>query len=75
MPAVAVPAVYLSDRIDDGGVRWRFFMLKRHRLDLWARSRSINLTHTLPAVEPGALIVCYAERTGRREPRGEWLRQ
>jgi 4-amino-4-deoxy-L-arabinose transferase-like glycosyltransferase len=56
----AVPAVYLSDRIDDGGVRWRFFMLKHDRLDLWARSRSINLTHTFPAVEPGALIVCYA---------------
>jgi 4-amino-4-deoxy-L-arabinose transferase-like glycosyltransferase len=56
----AVPAIYLSDRIDDGGVRWRFFMLKRGRMDLWARSRSINLTHTFPQLEPGALIVCYA---------------
>ena len=55
----AVPAVYLSDRIDDGGVRWRFFMLKHDRLDLWDRSRSINLAHTFPPVEPGALIVCY----------------
>jgi 4-amino-4-deoxy-L-arabinose transferase-like glycosyltransferase len=55
-----VPAVYLSDRIDDGGVRWRFFMLKHDRMDLWVRSRSINLTHTFPRLEPGALIVCYA---------------
>ncbi len=55
-----IPAVYLSDRIDDGGVRWRYFMLKHRREDLWARSRSMNLTHTLPAIEAGALIVCYA---------------
>ena len=58
--AVPVPAVYLSDTIDDGGVRWRFFMLKRARLDLWTKTRSLNSTHTLPAIEPGALIVCYA---------------
>lgn len=58
--AGAVPAIYLSDRIDDVGVRWRFAMLAQHRLDLWDRLHSINLTHTLPAIEAGALVVCYA---------------
>ena len=57
---LSVPAVYLSDNIDDGGVRWRFYMLKRARLDLWSRTRSLNPAHTLPAIEPGALIVGYA---------------
>jgi 4-amino-4-deoxy-L-arabinose transferase-like glycosyltransferase len=61
LDAVApVPAVYLNDTIDDGGVRWRFAMLKHARLDLWARTRSLNAGHTLPQIEPGALIVCYA---------------
>jgi 4-amino-4-deoxy-L-arabinose transferase-like glycosyltransferase len=58
-----IPAVYLSHHLDDGGVRWRFFMLKEHRADLWDRSRAINLAEPLPAVEPGALIVCYASDT------------
>jgi hypothetical protein len=55
-----VAAIYLSDNIDDGGVRWRFFTLKHGRLDLWARTHSLNLAHTLPAIEPGALVICYA---------------
>jgi len=56
----SVPAVYMSDNIDDGGVRWRFYMLKRARRDLWDRTRSLNAAHPLPAIEPGALVVCYA---------------
>jgi 4-amino-4-deoxy-L-arabinose transferase-like glycosyltransferase len=55
-----VPAVYLSDRLDDGGVRWLFFMLQRGRMDLWEKSRSLNLAATLPAIAPGALVVCDA---------------
>jgi hypothetical protein len=57
---LSVPAVYLSDNIDDGGVRWRFYLLKLERLDLWSRTHSLNPAHTLPAIEPGALIVGYA---------------
>lgn len=55
----AVPRVYLSHRLDEGGARWRFLMVKEGRLDLWERSRQINLAES-PAIEPGALIVCRA---------------
>ena len=55
----AAPRLYFSHRLDDGGARWRFLMLKEGRLDLWERSRQINLTES-PAIEPGALIVCTA---------------
>ena len=54
------PAIYLSHMLDDGGVRWRFVMVKRSRPDLLARTRQINLMDVLPAIEPGALIICYA---------------
>jgi len=53
-----VPAVYLSDRIDDGGVRWRLLMSQHGRADLWTRSRSLSTLQPLPAIEPNALVIC-----------------
>jgi hypothetical protein len=53
-----VPAIYLSQQLDDGGARWRFFLLERARLDLWSRSHSMVMA-SRSAIEPGALIVCY----------------
>lgn len=55
----SAPRLYFSHRLDEGGARWRFLMLKAGRLDLWTRSRQINLTES-PEIEPGALIVCRA---------------
>lgn len=55
-----VPTVYLSHALDDGGARWRFFMLASREQSLLARSHSVNLTENPPVAEPGAIIVCYA---------------
>ncbi|HYE87127.1 MAG TPA: glycosyltransferase family 39 protein [Vicinamibacterales bacterium] len=56
--ATPAPAVYLSDRIDDGGVRWRLLMSQHGRADLWTRSRSLSTMQALPAIEPNALVIC-----------------
>jgi 4-amino-4-deoxy-L-arabinose transferase-like glycosyltransferase len=33
-----VPRVYLSEALDDGVARWRFYLAKYHREDLWPRT-------------------------------------
>lgn len=54
-----VSRIYFNQDLDDGGARWRFFMLKARRMDLWERSRQINLA-SAPTIESGAMIVSYA---------------
>lgn len=57
----AVPAVYLSQDLDDGGARWRFYVVKHHREDLWQRTGRLAADgFDLSRVAPGSLLVLYA---------------
>jgi hypothetical protein len=57
-----VPAVYLSDDLDDGAIRWRFYVLKYRREDLWARTREFGADHfNVKAAPLGSLFVVYAD--------------
>lgn len=38
----SVPRIYLSERLDVGEARWRFFLAKYRREDLWARTWIVN---------------------------------
>ena len=56
-----VPGVYLSDDMDDKSVRWKFYMLKNNRLDLWDRTKYFIAAKFDPASVPaGSLLVFYA---------------
>ncbi len=56
-----VPGVYLSDDMDDKSVRWKFYMLKNNRLDLWDRTKYFIGAKFDPASVPtGSLLVFYA---------------
>jgi len=59
--AKPVPAVFLSDNMDDKSVRWKFYLLKHDRLDLWDRTQYFNAEQLdRDAVEAGSLLVVYA---------------
>ena len=56
-----VPGVYLSDDMDDKSVRWKFYMLKNDRLDLWDRTKYFIAASFDPQSLPaGSLLVLYA---------------
>jgi hypothetical protein len=54
-----VPAVYFSQQLDDGGIRWRFHLLVSGRGDLWARTHSLAVGQRLDDVALGSLVVVY----------------
>jgi 4-amino-4-deoxy-L-arabinose transferase-like glycosyltransferase len=56
----AVPAFYLSSNADDPGARWRFYLVKHKREDLWPRSFGFDPGRPdLSRVPAGSLVVIY----------------
>ena len=56
-----LPAVYLSQDLDDGAARWRFYLAKHSREDLLSRTRYFRATDlNVSAVPAGSLLVLYA---------------
>jgi hypothetical protein len=56
------PAFYLAADLDDAGSRWRFYLVKAHREDLWRRSegfdpRQASHFDRMPA---GSVLVLYS---------------
>ena len=61
------PQILFSDDLDDKSVRWRFYLLKLQREDLWERARYFNADRLDPAtVPPHSLLVLYADRSADR---------
>jgi 4-amino-4-deoxy-L-arabinose transferase-like glycosyltransferase len=59
---VPVPAVYLSDNLDDGAIRWKFYALKYGREDLWRRTHEFSADHfNVGGATLGSLFVVYAD--------------
>ncbi|MEO8678516.1 MAG: glycosyltransferase family 39 protein [Vicinamibacterales bacterium] len=59
--ATPVPAVYLSDALDDGLMHWRFQVEKRGRAELRLRSHFVDLNRfDLSQAAPSSLLVLYA---------------
>lgn len=56
-----VPGVYLSQDLDDGAARWRFYLAKHSREDLLSRTRYFRAADlNVSAVPAGSLLVLYA---------------
>jgi hypothetical protein len=56
-----VPGVFLNDDMDDKSVRWKFYMLKNGRLDLWDRTSYFIAEGFDPrSVPSNSLLVLYA---------------
>lgn len=56
-----VPGVFLNDDMDDKSVRWKFYMLKHGRLDLWDRTSYFIAEGFDPrSVPSNSLLVLYA---------------
>jgi 4-amino-4-deoxy-L-arabinose transferase-like glycosyltransferase len=53
-----IPTVYWRDNIDDISIRWKFFMLKKRRPDLW--DRTVVISEPPASVVPGSVVVLYA---------------
>ena len=59
--SAGLPAVYLSQDLDDGAARWRFYLGKHSREDLLARTRYFTPAALDVATVPaGSLLVLYA---------------
>jgi 4-amino-4-deoxy-L-arabinose transferase-like glycosyltransferase len=54
--AAAVPAVYLSDALDDGGARWKFYTLKAGREDVWQRTHLMNVGGSEQTAAPAGSV-------------------
>ena len=55
------PAIYLSEDLDDVAARWRFYMAKLRRQDVFARTRLFSAGRVdLDTVPAGSLLVLYA---------------
>jgi hypothetical protein len=56
--AAAIPAVYLSENLDDYGARWRFYTWARQRDDLWQRTRRLAAAERdVSRIAVGSLLV------------------
>lgn len=56
-----VPRVFLNDDLDDKSVRWKFYLLKIGRFDLWERSGYFTAEGFEPrSVPSNSLLVLYA---------------
>ena len=56
-----VPAVYLSEDLDDAKPRWRFYLDLQHRETLLGKTRYFHASSLdVRAVPPGSLLVVYA---------------
>ena len=56
-----VPAIYLSQDLDDVAARWRFFLIKNGREDLLQRTQMFDAGRLdLRQVPAGSLLVFYA---------------
>jgi hypothetical protein len=65
------PAIYVSNTVDDAVPRWRFYLAKHGREDLWRRTQFFSRENLdVGRVPPGGLLVLYpndpqvAELTG-----------
>ena len=66
--STSVPAVYLSRDLDDGGIRWKFYLLRYRRDDLWVRTHSFSPTENhLTDAERGSLLVLYPQNPRLRQ--------
>jgi 4-amino-4-deoxy-L-arabinose transferase-like glycosyltransferase len=54
-----IPTVYWRDNLDDISIRWKFFMLKNRRADLW--DRTVVISEAPKPAAPGSVVVLYAE--------------
>jgi 4-amino-4-deoxy-L-arabinose transferase-like glycosyltransferase len=72
--AHAIPAVYLSRALDDGGPKWRFYVTKHHRADLLHRTRYFDEPGELAAAPVGAVAILYANpRPEALLAEGRWV--
>lgn len=56
-----VPGVFLNDDLDDKSVRWKFYLLKIGRMDLWDRTSVFSADGFDPQTVPlNSLLVLYA---------------
>jgi 4-amino-4-deoxy-L-arabinose transferase-like glycosyltransferase len=59
--AARLPGVFLNHDLDDKSVRWRFYLLKIGRIDLWDRTGVFNAEGFDPrSVPSNSLLVLYA---------------
>jgi 4-amino-4-deoxy-L-arabinose transferase-like glycosyltransferase len=59
--ALPAPRIFFNDDLDDKSVRWRFYALKHHRLDLWNRASYFDASRFEPSAVPsGSLLVLSA---------------
>jgi 4-amino-4-deoxy-L-arabinose transferase-like glycosyltransferase len=55
-----VPAVYVSNAVDEAAPRWRFFLTTHGRTDLWPRTRFFSRENLdVASVPAGSLLVLY----------------
>src|SRR5437762_6439117 len=55
-----VPAVYVSNAVDEASPRWRFFLTTHGRMDLWPRTQFFSRQNLdVAAVPAGSLLVLY----------------
>ncbi|MGH9386671.1 MAG: ArnT family glycosyltransferase [Vicinamibacterales bacterium] len=54
------PLVYFRDDLDSKAVRWRFYLWKHDRRDLWVRTRYLGQNANADEVAPGSFAVFYA---------------
>jgi 4-amino-4-deoxy-L-arabinose transferase-like glycosyltransferase len=56
--ASSVPRIYLSEDVGSPhAYQWAFYLLERHREDLWARSRHFDSRESAGAIPGGSLLV------------------
>jgi len=57
-----VPAIYLSNAVDEAAPRWRFFLTTHGRTDLWPRTQFFSRQNLDVASAPaGSLLVLYPQ--------------
>lgn len=76
--AHALPAIYLSDQLDDGAARWRFYLTVHHREDLLPRTQYIDVEAVeLNDAPAGSALMLYADgaRVARLVGTGRWKKE